>query len=104
MKHELIFRTDQYYQGILQIRPRNKEVLDFSISEIKKSKSCELSKLIETKPGYDLYLTSQRSLQALGIKLKRKFPSGILKKSKSIFGKSRMTSREVYRVTVCFRL
>ena len=101
---EIIFRSDQYYQGILQLRPANKEILFFAVDEIKSSGSCELSKLIETKTGYDLYLTSQRFLQALGIKIKKKFPQGTLKKSKSIYGKNRMTSREVYRVTVCFRL
>ena len=102
-KNEVIFRSDQYYQGILQLRPRNKEIIDFAIAEIKRNKQGELSKLVETKSGFDLYLTSNVFLITLGAKLKKKF-RGTLKKSRMLYGKNRMTSREVYRVTLCFRL
>ncbi|HLC58008.1 MAG TPA: NMD3-related protein [Candidatus Nanoarchaeia archaeon] len=103
MKKAIIFRPDQYYQGILQLRPINKKLLDFSIQEIKQSKYCELSKMLETKFGYDLYLTSNKFLQVLGSRLKNKF-RGKLIKSRTLFGRNRMTSRDVYRMTICFRM
>lgn len=103
MKKEIIFRSDQYYQGILQLRPHNKQLLEFALAEIKRHPQGELSKLKETKNGFDLYLTSNIFLIALGTKLRKRFP-GILKKSRALYGKHRMTSREIYRVTLCFRL
>lgn len=103
MKKEIIYRSDQYYQGILQLRPRERPLLDFALQEIKRHPQGELSKLVETNSGYDLYLTSNIFLIALGAKLRKRFP-GILKKSRTLYGKHKMTSREIYRVTICFRL
>ncbi len=101
---EIIYRSDQYFQGILQIRPINKKVLDFSTEQIKASKYCELSKLIENKFGYDLYVTSNKFLQVLGSRLKHRFKEGKIIKSRTLYGKNKMTSREVFRMTICFRL
>jgi|SRR3989344_3632137 len=103
MKKEIIFRSDQYYQGILQIRPCNKDVLDFAAEQIKHSKYCELSKLIITKFGYDLYVTSNKFLQVLGNRISNNFKGKIIK-SRTLYGKNRMTSREVFRMTICFRV
>jgi len=103
MKREIIYRSDQYYQGILQLRPRNKQLLNFALEEIKRHPQGELSKLVETNTGYDLYLTSNIFLIALGARLRKKFP-GTLKKSRTLYGKHKMTSREIYRVTICFRM
>ena len=103
MKNEIIYRSDQYYQGILQLRPRARPLLEFVLKEIKRHPQGELSKLVETKAGYDLYLTSNIFLIALGAKIRRRFP-GILKKSRQLYGRHKMTSREIYRVTICFRL
>ena len=100
---ELIYREDLYFQGVLQIRPSNIEVLNFAINQIKKSKSCELTKIVEKKEGFDLYLTSQKFVQNLGNRLRKSF-KGTIKKSKTIYGRNKLTSKDVYRVTVCFRL
>ncbi len=93
---------DQYYEGILQLRPFNKDVLDYVKKQIEKS-DCLISKEVDLKDGTDLYLTSQRFAISLARKLKRVF-KGEVKISRSIHTRSRVTSKDVYRVTVLFRL
>lgn len=97
-----IYSNDQYFEGILQLRPLNKDVLDYVKKQIDKG-NCLISKEVDLKYGTDLYVTSQRFAVSLGRKLKRVF-KGEVKISRSIFKRSRITSKEVYRVTVLFRL
>lgn len=99
----MIYAKDQYYEAILQIRPKNKGVLDFVKELIDKRNDTFISKEKENKYGYDLYLTSQKFAQIIGRKLKKAF-KGELKISRKLYGRSRQTSRIVYRLTVCFRL
>jgi len=103
MKEEIIFRSDNYWQGVLQIRPAKEVLLEFVRNQLTKMKGCEITKMAITKNGYDLYLTSQKGVQLLGNKLKKSFP-GTLKKSRLLHGRNRLTSKNIYRVTVCFRL
>src|SRR3989344_2668688 len=98
----VIHQKDQYFEGILQLRPLNKEILDYVKKQIDKS-NCLISKEFNLKYGTDLYLTSQRFTVSLGRKLKRVF-KGEVKISRSLFTTSRFTSKKVYRVTVLFRL
>ena len=102
MKIESYLR-DGYFEAILQIRPYDKEVIDYIINEIKKKDKVLLSKLVELKTGMDLYITSYRFAVSLGKEIKKRFP-GELKISKLLFSQNRQTSKPVYRVTVLFRL
>ena len=92
-----------YFEGILQLRNTNKEVVDFVRKSVDERKDAFISKEKEIKNGIDFYLTSQRFLRALGKKLKNKF-NGELKESRKLHTRNRLTSRDVYRVTVLFRL
>lgn len=98
-----IYTKDQYFEGILQLRPENKEVLDFVKNQLQNSKT-KISKEVREKYGIDIYLTSQRFTVTLGRRLKRRFKEGEIKISRSLHTKDKLTSKNVYRVTVLFRL
>jgi len=98
-----IYTNEQYFEAILQIRPKSEEILNFVKREIEKRGKVFISKEVVKNFGIDLYLTSQRFTQALGKMLKARF-NGELKTSKSLHTRDNFRSKDVYRVTVLFRL
>jgi nonsense-mediated mRNA decay protein 3 len=93
----------QYYEGILQLRNPTKEVIRFVKDQIKKRKDIFISKEVMLKNGRDVYLSSQKFLLGLGRNLQNRF-GGQLKTSRRLHTISKETSKQVYRVTVLFRL
>lgn len=93
----------QYYEGILQLRNPNKEVVDFIEKEVEKKENVFITKKEKVRNGIDFYITSQKYLQNLGKKLQNCF-GGELKVSSKLFSRDRQTSKGVYRVNVLFRL
>lgn len=102
MVSEIIYRTDGYYQAVIQIRPRDKEILSYVRKQIRKKEGVQISKEVFHKYGIDIYVTDQKFARNLGQKLKKVF-KGELKITKTIHTRDRQTSREVYRGTVLFR-
>ncbi|MBL7147548.1 MAG: hypothetical protein ISS82_01865 [Nanoarchaeota archaeon] len=92
-----------YYEGILQLRNPNNEVIEFIKNQIKKREDVFITKEKKLSKGIDFHITSQKYLQILGKKLKKNF-NGELKISSKLHTKNRLTSKNVYRVTVLFRL
>jgi len=92
-----------YYEGILQLRNPNNEVIEFIKNQIKKREDVFVTKEKKLSSGIDFYITSQKYLQILGKKLKKNF-NGELKISSKLHTKNRLTSKNVYRVNVLFRL
>ncbi len=101
--HKFILSKDQYYEAILQLRPKNKEVLDYVLRQLEKRKNIFISKKVELKKGVDLYISDKRFTRALGKKLKKSF-RGELKLSRKLYGYDRQKSKKIYRLTVLFRL
>jgi len=97
-----IYSKDNYYEAIFQLRPYKKEIYDFIIKQIEKN-NVLISKEVKLKTGIDFYLTSRKFTTKLGKLLQKTF-KGKSTVSKSLYGTNRMTSKLVYRVTVCFRL
>ena len=91
-----------YYEAILQIRPKNQELIKFVNKYIDKN-NVGVAKEIESKHGVDFYLDSRKSTTKLGRILKKTF-KGDLKVSKTLYSRDRMTSKLIYRITVLFRL
>ena len=96
-------KNPQYFEGILQLRNPNEEVLNFIKNQFKNNKKAWIAKEEELKTGIDIYISSNRFLLALGKRLKKSF-KGELKVSRKLHTKNRLTSKQVYRVTVLFRL
>ena len=92
-----------YFQAILQLRPDDEKVVNFVLKQIKERKNVSISKQINLKTGLDLYISDQKFTRSLGKKLKKIF-KGKLILSRKLHTRDKQTSRNVYRVTVCFRL
>ena len=93
----------QYYEGILQLRNANKELLSFFSNQLKKYPEVFVSKEVKHKTGTDYYLSSNKFVLMIGRKLNKSF-KGEFKTSRRIHTRDRMTSKDVYRVTVLFRM
>ena len=94
--------NQQYYEAIVQLRPRDEELITYVRKQLLKTTKTYISKQIDKKFGIDLYLGSWRYAIALGRKLKRVF-KGELIISRRLYGVSKETSKDLYRVTVLFR-
>ena len=99
----MIYTKSQAFQGILQLRPNNEKVLNYVYNELEKNGNVFITKEVEKKFGIDLYLTNKFFLIQLGKRLKQRF-SGTITRSRSLYTRDRVTSRLVYRTTICFRL
>lgn len=97
-----IYTNTKYYEAVIQIRPRDKEILNYVRNQVRKKKNVYISKEEFRKYGIDVYVTDQKFARNLGQKLKRVF-EGELKITRTIHTRDRQTSKEVYRGTVLFR-
>ena len=91
-----------YYEAILQLRPLDEKLIDFTLQQIEKS-DCEIVKEEQLKTGINLYLSSKKFAVILAKRLKKKF-DGTVKVTKTLHTRDRQTSKNVYRITICFRL
>ena len=92
-----------YFEGILQLRNVDNEVIDFVVKEIERTEDTQIAKVKKITNGYDIYVSRQRFLRSLGNKLQGKF-GGQLIISKKLHTRSRMTGRELFRVNALFRM
>lgn len=100
---KILYQGDRYFEGSLQLRPYDEEVMRFIKNQMKKDGKVFISKIVEVGDGIDIYFSSQKFVRNLGSRLKKSF-KGDLKVSRELFTRDRMTQRLVYRATVFFRL
>ena len=96
----------KYFEAIIQLRPYTQELFDFIEAEIirKHNPHFFISNIEELKTGVDIYFSSQKYARTLGQLLKRKFPQGELLITMKMHTRDRMSSKELSRATVLFRL
>lgn len=92
----------EYFEGILQLRNVSQKVYDWVYDTIESEGKAHIAKEEIMKQGYDLYLSDQHYLQALGKRMKLKFPGEVIT-SMRLHSRDRMTHKALYRVTVLFR-
>jgi len=92
-----------YWEGVIQVRPKDKVVIAFIRDQVKKHKDVRISKELYFKYGADIYITSHKVARDIGRKLKGSF-NGDLVVTKKIYGRDRLESKDIYRATVLFRL
>lgn len=92
-----------YYEAIIQLRPDDEKLMSFAEREVDMDKKVWISKKLRVKGGVDYYISSNRFARGLGRKIKKRF-NGVLKESKKLYGRDKLRSKDLYRVTVCFRL
>jgi len=93
---------NQYYEGILQLRNPNKEVITY-IKNCCNKEGVGITKIIKQKTGFDYYITSRKFLKKIGKNLQQQF-KGQLKMSPKLFSRNRLTSKNIYRLNVLFKL
>ncbi len=91
-----------YFEGILQLRSPSQEILDYVMKVAEHASKPFYTQLKKVRNGYDLYFLSQRFLQQFGKRLQEKF-GGEMKVSAHIHTRSRITSKDVYRINVLIR-
>ena len=96
------FARPNYYQGVLQLRDVNEEILNFVDNQIKKRGDVAITKKVTYPNGVDLYITSQKFIRILGKKLRESF-GGEIKISAKLHTRSK-TGKDLFRVNVLFRL
>jgi len=98
-----MLKHENYFEGILQLRNTPDEVIDFVIKQVEKKENSDIANIKKVINGVDIYLSSQKYLRSLGNKLQNSF-GGQLIVSRKIHTRNRITSRDVYRVNVLFRM
>jgi len=96
-------KHSDYFEAIIQVRPKNEEITKFIIKKTEERKGVFISKIMEKKEGLDFYISSQRFAIAMGRKLKKTYKKGTLKITRSLYSRNKQTSKNIYRVTVLFR-
>lgn len=93
----------QYYQGILQVRNPNKDVISFIRAEFDKEKTARIAKEAKVRGGLDIYSSSNKFSRKLGRKLTQKY-GGEVKESAKLFSRDKITSKNIYRLNVLYRV
>ncbi|MCH8328995.1 MAG: hypothetical protein IIB81_01220 [Nanoarchaeota archaeon] len=92
-----------YFEGILQLRNIDNEVVEFAVKEIEKNENAYIAKVKKVTNGVDIYVSPQKLLRSLGNKLQNRF-GGQLTVSTKLHTRSKETSRDLYRVNMLFRI
>ncbi|MEM4397412.1 MAG: NMD3-related protein [Candidatus Woesearchaeota archaeon] len=90
----------KYYEGTLQIRNSNDEILDY-IEKYIHNNNLKIANKRKNETGYDLDLSDQKKLQNLALNLKKNF-GGKLKISVRQFTQDKLTSKQIYRVNALY--
>ncbi len=92
----------QYFEATIQLRPDNKELVQFVKKQLQKHPDVFISQEIHKKYGTDLYVSSRKFATLVGKRLKQSFKGKIIL-SRKLFSRDRHSGKAIYRVTVCFR-
>ena len=103
MKKELTLKHSKYFEGNIQLRNPKPEVVQWIKNRTLKDNKALIVKETLVTNGVDLYFSDQHYMQALGKKLRERWP-GEYKVSYTLHTVSHVTSKELYRVTILFRM
>lgn len=95
-------RNDNYYEAIIQIRPKKDVVLDYIITLTQKLSDI-ITRTIDKKFGYDLYIRDRKVATHISRNIKKRFNCDI-KISKALHSRDRQTSKLLYRLTILIKL
>ncbi|MBW2992674.1 hypothetical protein KY345_05650 [Candidatus Woesearchaeota archaeon] len=94
----------KYFEGTLQLRNIDEKVIRYVMKELDKERGegVFVKEMKDVKNGADIELTSQKYLQQLGAKLKKRF-GGEVKLTRTLFTRDKQTSKAVYRITLLYK-
>ena len=94
-------RRREYFEGDVQLRNVEQEVIDFSIKWLE-HKKVDIPKMLWHKNGADIYVSDRRAAKKLGLELQEKF-GGMIKLTATLFTFDNQSAKDVYRVTMLFK-
>ena len=97
---------DLYFEGTIQLRGNDEEKLSNIVEEILKiyeKSSFDIQRIENVRGGVDLYSTNNRMSQRVGTFLYKKY-GGEYKESKKLFSLNKQTSKEIFRVSILYRI
>jgi NMD protein affecting ribosome stability and mRNA decay len=94
----------KYFEGVLQVRNMNEEILDFIKKDLTKqrSKGVHINKEVDidgTGMNMDYYCTNKKYMKVIGEKLRKEF-GAIVKQNAQLFSIDWETSKNVYRLNI----
>ena len=92
-----------YFKAVIQLRPASEDLVRFVYDSVKKKQAAWIAREELLKTGTDIFISDRHLALAIGKQLKRQF-KGTLTLSRTIHTRDRETSKDIYRVTVLFRL
>lgn len=95
-------KHSEYFEAIIQLRPLNKLLYNWVINDIENS-NVKISKEEVTKNGFDIYIDSNQYALSLGKRLRKRY-KGKVTLSRQLHSTHKMTSKQLFRVTMLFRL
>ncbi|MFH1590124.1 MAG: NMD3-related protein, partial [archaeon] len=63
----------EYFESVIQLRPKNIELLEFVKNQVNKNPQAFISKVDEKKDGFDVFLSSNKAALNISKKLKKSF-------------------------------
>ena len=96
-------KPSNYFEGILQLRDIGKEVIEFAVNAVEKDKGSHIAQIKPVANGVDIYISRQRFLRSLGSKLQKRFGGQVIVSTR-LHTRSKLTSRDLYRVNMLFRI
>ncbi|MEM2131117.1 MAG: NMD3-related protein [Candidatus Woesearchaeota archaeon] len=93
-------KSKSYFEGTLQIRNLNDEILNYINKYIEKN-NLTIAKKTQIEKGIDIQLSDQKKIQNLAHHLKNNF-GGILKISNRQFTQDKLTSKQIYRINALY--
>lgn len=99
MVRSLVGKHNNYFEGILQLRNPNQEIVTF-VEEDLHNGHIAVSQVKEVKNGLDYYLSDNDYTMALSKRLQKKF-GGEVKVTSTLHTK--IKGKDAYRVTALFR-
>ena len=94
---------DEYFEGTLQLRNADREVVDYTYELVRAEKNAEVSKVVGiSDKNYDLFFTNKKPLRKIALALQRRFGGEVLNTSK-IFTMDKDTQKDINRDTSLFR-
>ncbi len=95
-------KPDNYFEGILQLRDIDDEVIDYAISECEKQSPQMIAKIKACRNGIDIFVQSNRFLKKLGKIISEKYNGELITTAK-LHTRDKQKSKNLYRITVLFR-
>lgn len=90
------------YKAKLQLRPLDKKLYTFVLSQIKGNRVW-IVKQTKLKEGIDIYIDSNAFAFALAKKFRKKF-KGKTKITRSLYGLNKQKGKQIHRLTVLLRM